>query len=112
LSVATAGSVSLSVAPEPDPDGLSDAATLEAVAEADGYVFDWTLGLTASTVRVAFQQRHATVATLRYTIGYTETVAEADRPTLNVRLIRRSDSRRVQHGAAAGVAEQQEHAAA
>ena len=59
-----------------------NAAPLSAVAAPDEYTFSWSLGLTASTVRVTRTAVHATTVSLSYASGYTETVANADRPNL------------------------------
>ena len=82
LTVSMSGVVSISVVPSPDADGVADSTTLTAVAEADVYTFGWSLGLTASTVRTAFEASHPTTATLTYASGYVEVISEADKPSL------------------------------
>ena len=84
LVVSSAGAIVVTVTPDPNPDGVNASLSLVAVAEADSYIFDWSLGLSASTVRTTYLGYHPTSPMLMYSSGYSETVAPADRPSLIV----------------------------
>ena len=84
LSVASAGAVSVSVAALPDPDGLSGSVLLTAIGEPDAYTFQWSLGLTASTVSLAYLEEQPTTVRLTYASEYAEIMNDDERRALLV----------------------------
>ena len=80
--VSTAGTIAILFEPNPNPDSLNASKSLVALAEADTYTFAWALGLSSNTVNAVYQGFHTTTPSLTYTSGYTETIADSDRPQL------------------------------
>ena len=84
LSVSSAGSFVIGVSALPNPDGLLDSTSLTAIAEADMYTFEWSLGLTERTVSQAYLEMHTTTAKLLYASGYTEAMSDGEKSALIV----------------------------
>ena len=83
LAISAAGTISISVAPTPDQDGLSDSRSLTARFAADDYTFLWDLALTCNTLSVPYMSSsHRTYPRLIYTGGYVETLDDAERTSL------------------------------
>jgi hypothetical protein len=84
LDVSSAGSVTIGVQPQPNPEATvaSQNVSLSAHATADGYTFGWNAHLwTQDTLRTTYNAQHATTTTLEYS-DYTEYMSNADKQLL------------------------------
>lgn len=82
LSVTDAGIILLDVVASPNPDGLSASTSFTAISEPDAYTFEWSLGLTASTVSRAYLEEHPTTTRLLYATGYLEIMSDDEKRAL------------------------------